>query len=384
MLEKYTKFIQNDIINENYNIKDVDVKVKDIVNRTRDSLLKIKYKFYNIFTNDKADLVVGGTYYTLMQFQPTVQNEEVDALDKLVFLAQIKLVKENDVKVVDSNKGEMDVKIFDYKILGFGSSVAEYIDILNNNKKDFKLIKSSAFDYIKKINEQIGENQVSGFYLFSKDYINIKELIYDKLKINKSTFSARFMSEDDKKTEVSGTATVNKKPFTLFKEKTNPNNFIIYLGVERDFYLKYLNISEEDAKLYKLNKNEFNAKYTPLKNKNSEVINITTYFNSKITEIDKINDNNQKYNLLNKYINYIYIIYPYSKDESSKSNLELLIKNIVSILENMISELRKESSNVDNIKIINMVISSSEKHFNNFNKVNAEIASLFNKLKNKK
>lgn len=78
------------------------------------------------------------------------------------------------------------------------------------------------------------------------------------------------------------------------------------------------------------------------------------------------------------------MIHPYSKDESSKSNLELLIKNIVSILENMISELKKDSSNVDNIKIINMVISSSEKHFNNFNKVNAEIASLFNKLKNKK
>lgn len=78
------------------------------------------------------------------------------------------------------------------------------------------------------------------------------------------------------------------------------------------------------------------------------------------------------------------MIHPYSKDESSKSNLELLIKNIVSILENMISELKKDSSNVDNIKIINMVISSSENHFNNFNKVNAEIASLFNKLKNKK
>lgn len=384
MLEKYTKFIHNNIINENYNIKDVDVKVKDIVNKTRNSLLKIKYGFYNIFTNDKADVVVGNTYYTLMQFNPSVQNEEVDSLDKLVFLVRIKLVKENVVKVIDNNKGEVDVKIFDYINLGFGSAVSEHIDVLNNNKKDIKLIKSNAFDYIKKINEQLGKNQINGFYLFSKDYTNIKELIYDKLKINKSNFSARFPSDDDKKTQVSGAPALNKKPFTIFKEKTNLNNLIIYLGVERDFYMKYLDLNDENAKTYKLEKKEFNSKYIELKNNNNEIITVSTYLNKKISEIDKVTNNNEKIKLLNKYINYIYVMVPYSKDETTKSNLELIVKNIVSIYENILYQLKKQRNNIQNRNLINTIISSFENYFNNFNKINADIASLFNKLKNKK
>ena len=384
MLEKYTKFIHNNIINENYNIKDVDVKVKDIVNKTRNSLLKIKYGFYNIFTNDKADVVVGNTYYTLMQFNPSVQNEEVDSLDKLVFLVRIKLVKENVVKVIDNNKGEVDVKIFDYINLGFGSAVSEHIDVLNNNKKDIKLIKSNAFDYIKKINEQLGENQINGFYLFSKDYTNIKELIYDKLKINKSIFSARFPSDDGKKTEVSGAPKSNKKPFTIFKEKTNSNNLVVYLGIERDYYMKYLDLNDENAKTYKLEKEDFNSKYIELKNNNNEIITVTTYLNKKISEIDKVTNNNEKINLLNKYINYIYVMVPYSKDETTKSNLELIVKNIVSIYENILYQLKKQRNNIQNRNLINTIISSFENYFNNFNKINADIASLFNKLKNKK
>ena len=61
MLNKYNKFIDKDIITESYDIKEIEKSISNITNRAKDALKVIKYKYYNVYTYDKAEIEVNNT-----------------------------------------------------------------------------------------------------------------------------------------------------------------------------------------------------------------------------------------------------------------------------------------------------------------------------------